>query len=60
MIGPTLTNAALVHALARATPISRNTGSCIRTATNMNKPYATMNAPASRTTRTGSRRKSRS
>ena len=59
-IGPMLTNAELVHAPASATPISNNAGSCIRTATSMKKPYATMNAPASRTTSTGSRRNSRS
>ena len=37
-IGPTLTNAAPVHAFASATKIEQDAGSCMRIATNMKTP----------------------
>ena len=50
MIGPMLTNAAEVHAPASATNTSSGTIGWKRIAVNNNSPYATTNAPATRTT----------
>ena len=60
MVGPTHTNAALVHAFAMLIPPMSSNGSLKRSAISMNTPYSAMSKPPMRTMRVGLLRNARS